>query len=55
MVRLRDGNVDWVTVQTGEADRKLVEVFGKLQPGDEVAIRGTDELRPGTRVTTKEN
>ena len=55
VVRLTDGNVDWVTVQTGEADRKLVEVFGKLQPGDEVAIRGTDELRPGTRVTTKEN
>ena len=55
VVRLRDGNVDWVTVQTGESDGKLVEVFGKLQPGDEVAIRGTDELRPGTRVTTKGN
>ncbi len=31
----------------------LVEVFGDLAPGDQIAIRGTDELRQGARVTTK--
>jgi hypothetical protein len=31
-----------------------VEVFGALQPGDLVAARGTDELKPGTDVRVKE-
>jgi len=52
-VRINQGLAEWVTVQTGEGDGKLIEVFGKLQAGDEVATRGTDELRPGTRVTAK--
>jgi hypothetical protein len=28
-----------------------VEVFGNLEPGDTIVQRGTDEIRPGTRVT----
>jgi hypothetical protein len=32
----------------------LVEVFGDLAEGDQVATRGTDELRNGARVTIKE-
>ena len=55
VVRLRNGNVEWVTVQTGEAAGNLIEVFGKLQAGDEIANRGTDELRPGSRVTAKQD
>jgi len=54
VVRIRDGNVEWVNVQTGESDGKLTEVFGDLHAGDAVATRGTDELRSGTRVTAKE-
>ena len=53
VVRLRDGNVEWIKVQTGELDGKLVEVFGDLREGELVAVRGSDELRPGTRVTPK--
>jgi len=53
VVRIHDGTAEWVNVQTGEVDGKLIEVFGDLQPGDEVASRGTDELRPGTRVSVK--
>ncbi len=53
VIRIRDGNTEWVNVQTGELDGKSIEVFGGLHEGDEVAARGTDELRPGTRVTTK--
>jgi hypothetical protein len=29
-------------------------VFGDLRPGDAIAARGTDEIRPGTDVRTKE-
>lgn len=54
VVRIRNGNAEWVNVQTGESDGKLVEVFGDLREGDTVAIRGTDELRAGTHVVAKE-
>ena len=54
VIRIRDGNTEWVNVQTGELDGKSIEVFGPLQQGDVVAVRGTDELRPGNRVTVRE-
>jgi membrane fusion protein, multidrug efflux system len=53
VVRIREGSAEWVNVQTGEADGKLLEVFGDLRAGDTIAVRGTDELRAGTRVVTK--
>jgi len=53
VVRIRNGAAEWVNVRTGELDGKLIEVFGDLHNDDEVASRGTDELRPGTRVTAK--
>ena len=31
----------------------LVEGFGELAPGDVVARRGSEELRPGTRVNAR--
>jgi hypothetical protein len=36
-----------------ENGKDLVEVFGDLSPGDQIAVRGTDELRAGTRVNAK--
>jgi hypothetical protein len=39
-----------VDVKRGATVDNLVEVLGDLQPGDEVAVRGTDELRVGTQV-----
>jgi hypothetical protein len=30
-----------------------VEVFGDLRQGDEIAARGTDELKAGTEVRTE--
>jgi len=54
VIRIREGNTEWVTVQTGELDGKSIEVFGGLREGDEVAVRGTDELRAGTHVVTKQ-
>ena len=34
-------------MQTGELDGKSIEVIGGLHDGDEIAARGTDELRAG--------
>jgi RND family efflux transporter MFP subunit len=53
VVRIRDGKADWVDVRTGVTSGKLVEVFGALQAGDQIAVRGTDELRPGAAVTPR--
>ncbi|OLC91701.1 MAG: hypothetical protein AUH86_20215 [Acidobacteria bacterium 13_1_40CM_4_58_4] len=53
VVRIRDGSAEWVNVQTGETDGKLLEVFGDLHAGDTVAVRGTDELHTGSHVVTK--
>ena len=54
VVRVRDGRTEWVDVKTGLASGPLTEVFGDLQPGDIVAVRGTDEIKPGTEVRVKE-
>jgi RND family efflux transporter MFP subunit len=53
VVRIHDGTAEWVNVKTGEIDGKLSEIFGDLYAGDPVAVRGTDELRLGMRVSTK--
>jgi membrane fusion protein, multidrug efflux system len=55
VIRVRGGKTEWVDVRTGLTSGPLVEVFGELQSGDEVAVRGTDELRPGTDVRLRES
>lgn len=55
VIRVRDGKTEWVDVRTGLTSGPLVEVFGDLKAGDEVAERGTDELRSGTSVRVKES
>ena len=50
VIRIRNGKTEWVDVKTGLTSGALVEVFGDLRAGDEIAGRGTDELRPGTDV-----
>jgi hypothetical protein len=54
VVRIRNGQTEWVDVKTGLTSGLLVEVFGDLRAGDEIASRGTDELRPGTQVHARE-
>jgi len=53
VVRIRNDVVEWVDVTRGASVENAVEVFGDLKEGDQVAARGTDELRPGTRVHAK--
>ena len=55
VIRVRNGKTEWVDVRTGLTSGALVEVFGDLKAGDEVAGRATDELRPGTEVRPREN
>jgi membrane fusion protein, multidrug efflux system len=54
VIRVRNGKTEWVDVKTGLAAGPLTEVFGDLKPGEEVAARGTDEIKSGTEVRTQE-
>ena len=54
VIRIRDGAAEWVDVKRGAVMGNLVEVFGQLAPGEQVAVRGTDELRAGTHVVAKQ-
>lgn len=54
VIRIRAGRTEWIDVKTGLASGALVEVFGDLHAGDQVAVRGTDELRAGTVVSARE-
>jgi membrane fusion protein (multidrug efflux system) len=50
VIRVRGGRTEWMDVKTGLSSGSLVEVFGDLKAGDEVAARGTDEIRAGIEV-----
>ena len=47
---VKEGVVEWVPVRKGSRSGSMVEVFGALQSGDLVVLRGTDEIRPGTQI-----
>lgn len=53
VIRVRDGKAEWVDVRVGLTSGSQVEVFGDLHANDEVAARGTDELRAGTPVAAR--
>ncbi|MBF6571497.1 MAG: efflux RND transporter periplasmic adaptor subunit [Candidatus Binataceae bacterium] len=48
--RVRQGKVERVSVRRGSTMSDLVEVFGSLNAGDPVVVRGSEELANGTRV-----
>lgn len=53
VIRVENGVTEWVSVKPGVSSGAEIEVFGNLKPGDQIAVRGTEELRAGVRVTPK--
>lgn len=53
LLRIHNGQAERVEVKTGETEGDVVEVIGDLKAGDEVALHGTEEIPPGTRVTPR--
>jgi len=53
VVRVANNRTEWVDVRIGVRAGDLMEVFGDLHAGDDVAIRGTDQLRAGTEVSSR--
>jgi membrane fusion protein (multidrug efflux system) len=48
VLTIKDGKVHQVDVSTGNETADKIEVFGSLQPGDEIIVNPTDEIREGT-------
>jgi len=50
VIRVRSGNAEWVTVQTGQTVNGDIEVFGDLSAGDEVVKTASDAIHSGDSV-----
>ncbi len=48
--KIKDGEVEWVSVRKGQIMDNMVEVFGKISEGDLVAKEASEELVPQTKV-----
>lgn len=53
VIRVGNNKVEWVDVKTAARSGNLIEVFGDLKEGDQVVVRGTDQLRPATVVSPR--
>jgi hypothetical protein len=50
VIRIENGKAVWVDIQKGrEADGK-VEIFGPLQPGDQLVKIASEEVRNGSEI-----
>ncbi|MDH5585978.1 MAG: efflux RND transporter periplasmic adaptor subunit [Nitrospirota bacterium] len=50
VLHVKNKVVAWIPVRKGTRSDSMIEIFGALQAGDWVVLRGTDELRPGTVI-----
>lgn len=48
VIKVKEGKATWVDVRQGLSTEKGIEVFGDLENGDTLVIRGTDERKPGS-------
>ena len=53
VIRVRGGATEWVDVAQGINLADRTEVFGKLNEGDTLVVKGNEELKPGTRVIAR--
>jgi hypothetical protein len=50
VIRDAGGRAEWVDVKKGPAAGDLVTVMGAIKAGDSLVKRGTDEIRPGSKL-----
>ena len=47
------GKAEWVDVKTGASAGNLLEIFGNLNDGDQVVLRASDAIQPGSAVNPR--
>ena len=50
VIKVEGGKAHWIDVKTGMTTGGTIEVFGDLQPGDQVVRRGTDAIKDGSAL-----
>lgn len=50
VIRVRNGQAEWVNVTKGAPAGDAIEVFGPLSAGDTIVKRASDEIREGARI-----
>ncbi|SHG57298.1 RND family efflux transporter, MFP subunit [Chryseolinea serpens] len=50
VIRIKDNTVEWVDVELGRSAYGLTEIYGKLEPGDQLVRVASEEIRNGSTV-----
>jgi RND family efflux transporter MFP subunit len=50
IVRINNHHAEWIDVKKGFESGDMIEVYGRLTPGDNVVKKATDEIRDGSPV-----
>jgi len=53
VIRVKNNVMEWVDVSQGIGTDKGIEVFGRLQAGDTLLVKATDERKPGSTAVWK--
>jgi RND family efflux transporter MFP subunit len=53
VIRINNGEAEWVDVREGISTKDGKEIFGTLQEGDTILARGSEEIKPGTKLNIK--
>ena len=50
IIRIKDGKAQWVDVQKGLESGTNMEVYGKIDVGDQIVTNASEEIRDGSPV-----
>jgi RND family efflux transporter MFP subunit len=50
VIRVKDGKAQWVNVQKGLEAGDNIEIYGKINPGDQIVKAATEEIRDGSTI-----
>jgi len=50
VIRIKDGKAEWVNVQKGLEAGDNIEIYGKINPGDQIVKAATEEIRDGSPI-----
>jgi membrane fusion protein (multidrug efflux system) len=53
VIKVSNGSAQWVNVQRGQVMGNMVEVFGDLEPTDEVVLNASDQIKDGSACVPK--
>jgi len=50
VIRIENGKAQWVNVQKGLEAGDNIEIYGKINPGDQIVKTATEEIRDGSTI-----